>query len=128
MFVCRIEESPKKYKMEDMYRIKYYNMLIKNHILEYHYADKDKEVTGRKIFNQELEYKVVRYYKYEHCSYIVGIEKNSLTNTDDLIFHLVTDNPDFDIFDTNTFKNVKKELYHILDVDIGLTLQNISIL
>jgi hypothetical protein len=128
MFICRIDSSPKKYKKEDLERIKYYNMLIRNHILEYHYAENDKKITSRKIYNQELEYQFVECHKYDNCSYVLGLEKNSLTNTDVIIVHFITDEPNFDIYDNNILKIVRDELIKILNVNIELTLEQITIL
>ena len=128
MFICRIDSSPKKYKKVDLERIRYYNMLIRNHVLEYHYADKDKEVISRKIYNQELEYQFVECHKYDNCSYVLGLEKNSITKTDLLIIHFITDEPNFDIHDNNILKSVKDELIKILNVSIELTIEQITIL
>jgi hypothetical protein len=128
MFICRIEGEPKKYKREDLERVKYYNMLIKNHVLEYHYADKNKKIISRKIYNEELEYQFVECYKYDNYSYILGLERNSITKTDVIIVHVISDDPNFDIFDTNTLKTVREEIINILNIDIELTSNQINIL
>jgi len=128
MFICRIEESPNKYKREDLERIRYYNMLIKNHVLEYHYAEKDKNIVSRKIYNQELEYQFVECHKYDNCSYVLGLEKNSITNTDVIIVHFISDDPNFDIYNIDDLNIINAGVINILNLDLNLTLNQICIL
>jgi hypothetical protein len=128
MFICRIDNQPKTYYIDSLDKIKYFNTLIRNYVLEFHYANENKEVAPRKIYCEELQYEFCRCYKYDNYSYIVGLERNNRNNLEEIVIHFITDENNFDLNQNGILEKIKNDISNVLEMKINLSRNQITVL
>lgn len=126
MKTFRIDTEPKKYNINDINKIRYYNLLIKNHVLEFHLMREDTKIQPRKIYSEELEYEYYNCFKYQNYSYVIGLEKNCQTGVEDIVIHYINNDDEYDIYDSKNLQLIKKEIDDFLEINVDLSIKNIS--
>jgi hypothetical protein len=129
MIVHRIDREQKKYSSYEIDKIKYFNSLIKNYISQiYHSIKSETKISPRNVYCEELSFQFLSSVSYSHGTYMMTLEHNSLLKKKEVVIIFITDDLNFDVYEDDSRKIVNDHINKILESDIYISCDQISII
>ena len=129
MIVHRIDREQKKYSSYEIDKIKYFNSLIKNYISQIYQSIKSEtKISPRNVYCEELSFQFLSSVSYSHGTYMMTLEHNSLLKKKEVVIIFITDDLNFDVYEDDSRKIVNDHINKILDSDIYISCDQISII
>jgi hypothetical protein len=129
MIVHRIDREQKKYSSYEIDKIKYFNSLIKNYISQiYHSIKSETKISPRNVYCEELSFQFLSSVSYSHGTYMMTLEHNSLLKKKEVVIIFITDDLNFDVYEDDSRKIVNDHINKILESDIYISFDQISII
>lgn len=129
MIVHRIDREQKKYSSYEIDKIKYFNTLIKNYVSQIYQSIKSKtKISPRNIYCEELSFQFLSSVSYAHGTYMMTLEHNSLLKKKEVVIIFITDDLNFDVYEDDSRKIVNDHINKILESDIYISCDQISII
>ena len=129
MIVHRIDREQKKYSSYEIDKIKYFNSLIKNYISQIYQSIKSEtKISPRNVYCEELSFQFLSSVSYSHGTYMMTLEHNSLLKKKEVVIIFITDDLNFDVYEDNSRKIVNDHINKILESDIYISCDQISII
>jgi len=129
MIVHRIDREQKKYSSYEIDKIKYFNSLIKNYISQIYQSIKSEtKISPRNVYCEELSFQFLSSVSYSHGTYMMTLEHNSLLKKKEVVIIFITDDLNFDVYEDDSRKIVNDHINKILESDIYISCDQISII
>lgn len=129
MIVHRIDREQKKYSSYEIDKIKYFNSLIKNYVSQIYQSIKlETKISPRNVYCEELSFQFLSSVSYSHGTYMMTLEHNSLLKKKEVVIIFITDDLNFDVYEDDSIKIVNDHINKILESDIYISCDQISII
>lgn len=129
MIVHRIDREQKKYSSYEIDKIKYFNSLIKNYVSQIYQSIKSEtKISPRNVYCEELSFQFLSSVSYSHGTYMMTLEHNSLLKKKEVVIIFITDDLNFDVYEDDSIKIVNDHINKILESDIYISCDQISII
>jgi len=129
MIIHRIDKEQKKYSSCEIDKIRYFNSLIKNYVSQIYQSIKSEtKISPRNVYCEELSFQYLSSVSYSHGTYMMTLEHNSLLKKKEVVIILITDDLNFDVYEDDSIKIVNDHINKILESDIYISCDQISII
>ena len=129
MIIHRIDREQKKYSSYEIDKIRYFNSLIKNYVSQIYQSIKSEtKISPRNVYCEELSFQYLSSVSYSHGTYMMTLEHNSLLKKKEVVIILITDDLNFDVYEDDSIKIVNDHINKILESDIYISCDQISII
>jgi len=129
MIIHRIDKEQKKYSSCEIDKIRYFNSLIKNYVSQIYQSIKSEtKISPRNVYCEELSFQYLSSVSYSHGTYMMTLEHNSLLKKKEVVIILITDDINFDVYEDDNRKIINDHINKILESDIYISCDQISII
>jgi hypothetical protein len=129
MIIHRIDREQKKYSSYEIDKIRYFNSLIKNYVSQIYQSIKSEtKISPRNVYCEELSFQFLSSVSYSHGTYMMTLEHNSLLKKKEVVIIFITDDLNFDVYEDDSIKIVNDHINKILESDIYISCDQISII
>ena len=129
MLIYRTHNLNNKYAKNEINKVEYFNLLIKNYAIQLHYSlIENKDLPIRKINCEELEFNLVNCCSIDNNTYITGIEYNFIKNNSENIIIIISNDDNLDIYNEDILNKINYNINNLLNNNKILTVNNLCLI